>query len=153
MMPRLNKLSMDNKKGKEAHTENKALKWYEKNKSLVLRQTPFWAQSIVGVLISVGVLSVSAGLIFRVDEVITVTGQLEAISGSTGITAPVGGKIDKVFFKDGQLVKKGDLLLSIEAMKMETGIHADYNGVVKSIYTELGNQISAKDLLIEMSIE
>ena len=53
-------------------------------------------------------------MVFRIDEVITVTGQLESISGSVDIKAPVGGKIDSVFFEDGQLVKKGDLLATFD---------------------------------------
>ena len=62
------------KEKNKTYISEKVGKWLEKNRSLVLRQTPFWAQSIVGVLIGIGTLSVIAGLIFRIDEVITVTG-------------------------------------------------------------------------------
>ena len=80
----------------------------------MLRQTPFWAQSITGVMIGLGVLGVTAGSILRIDEVLTVAGQLESISGSVNIKAPVGGKIADVYFEDGQLVKKGDLLATFD---------------------------------------
>ena len=103
-----------NKKTKERNVNNKFETWLEKNRSLVLRQTPFWAQSVIGVLISLGVLSLAGGLIFRIDEVITVTGQLESISGSVDVKAPVGGKIANVYFEDGQTVKKGDLLATFD---------------------------------------
>ena len=93
---------------------NKVEKWFEKHRSLVLRQTPFWAQSIAGVMIGIGVLGVTAGSILRIDEVLTVAGQLESISGSVDIKAPVGGKIADVYFEDGQLVKKGDLLATFD---------------------------------------
>ena len=107
------------KEKNKTYISEKVGKWLEKNRSLVLRQTPFWAQSIVGVLIGIGTLSVIAGLIFRIDEVITVTGQLEAISGSVDIKAPVGGKIDKVYFKDGQIIEKGELLATFDTREAE----------------------------------
>ena len=65
-------------------------------------------------MVSLGCLAITAGLVFRIDEVITVTGQLESISGSVDIKTPVGGKIADVFFTDGQLVKKGDLLATFD---------------------------------------
>ena len=85
-------------KKQRSDTANKTEKWFEKNRSLVLANT-IWAQSVVGVLISVGVLTVTAGLVFKIDEVITVTGQLESISGSVDIKAPVGGKLTAYFLK------------------------------------------------------
>ncbi len=47
------------------------------------------------------------------------------------------------------LVKKGDVLLTIEAMKMETVLNAENDFRIKKIYTTIGSQIDAKDLLIE----
>ena len=78
-----------------------------KNRSLVLRQTPIWAQSLSGIVISLGLIGVSAGVIFKIDEVVTVSGQLVSVDGSTGVKTPVGGKVAMVKFRDGQSVEKG----------------------------------------------
>ena len=85
-----------------------------KNRSLVLRQTPIWAQSLSGIVISLGLIGVSAGVIFKIDEVVTVSGQLISVDGSTGVKTPVGGKVAMVKFRDGQSVEKGDLLVQFD---------------------------------------
>ena len=69
------------------------------------------------------------------------------------VGAPMSGVVVSIAIKEGQKVKKGDLLLNIEAMKMETGIHAEHEGCIKKILANLGSQIEAKDLLVEMSID
>ncbi|MCP9909687.1 biotin/lipoyl-binding protein [Cyanobium sp. BA20m-p-22] len=50
-------------------------------------------------------------MLFKIDEVVTVQGQLQSIGGSVELKTPVGGKVAEVFFKDGQTVRKGQLLL------------------------------------------
>ena len=89
-------------------------RWFARNRSLVLRQTPFWAQSLAGIVITLGLSSIAAGIFFRIDEVVTVTGQLEAISGKVEVKSPAGGKVSEVFFKDGDYVEKGDLLVKFD---------------------------------------
>ncbi len=91
-----------------------AEQWLARNRSLVLRQTPFWAQSLAGILIGLGSLAVLGGVLFKIDEVVTVRGQLQAISGSTDVKSPAGGKVAAVFYKDGQLVDKGQLLVRFD---------------------------------------
>ena len=54
---------------------NRAERWLARNRSLETRQTPVWAQSLVGIMIGLGVTAVTAGFLFRIDEVVTVTGQ------------------------------------------------------------------------------
>ena len=49
-----------------------------------------------------------------------------------------------------QILKKGDVLLTIEAMKMETSLNSEQEGKIKSIHVKAGSQIDAKDLLIEL---
>ena len=66
------------------------------------------------------------------------------------IGAPMPGVVASVVINPGQIVKEGDLLLTIEAMKMETGIHAERDATVKAIHVAAGSQIDAKDLLIEL---
>ncbi len=64
------------------------------------------------------------------------------------IGAPLPGVISALPVISGQIIKAGDILLSIEAMKMETAIHADRDGVIERVDVKIGDQIDAKDLLI-----
>ncbi|MCW9039545.1 MAG: pyruvate carboxylase subunit B, partial [Rhodospirillales bacterium] len=67
------------------------------------------------------------------------------------VPAPMPGMIASLAVSEGQAVKPGDLLLTIEAMKMETAIHADRAGTVTRIVLPAGTQVDAKDLLIIIS--
>ncbi len=64
------------------------------------------------------------------------------------VPAPMPGAISSIAVEAGQLVKAGDVLLTIEAMKMETTIHAQRDGTITEILVAVGSQISAKDLLV-----
>ena len=88
-----------------------AEKWLSKNRSLVLRQTPVWGQSLVAILLCLGGISITAASVIRIDEVISVEGVLEASRGSTEIKSASGGLIEEVLKKDGDLVKEGDSLV------------------------------------------
>ena len=89
-------------------------RWLAKNRSLVLRQTPVWAQSMAAIVIALGTVVVVGGVVFKIDEVVTVQGQLQSIGGSVDLKSPVGGKVAEVFFKDGAEVRKGELLLRFD---------------------------------------
>ena len=89
-------------------------RWLAKNRSLVLRQTPVWAQSMAAIVIALGTVVVVGGVLFKIDEVVTVQGQLQSIGGSVELKSPVGGKVAEVFFKDGAKVRKGQLLLRFD---------------------------------------
>ena len=88
-----------------------ANRWLARNRSLVLRQTPVWAQSLALILISVGSIGVIGGIFFRIDEVVSVRGQLKSIGGTIEVETPVGGRVAEVLFKDGEKIKKGEYLL------------------------------------------
>ena len=66
------------------------------------------------------------------------------------IAAPMPGAVTIVTVNEGQILKKGDVLLTIEAMKMETSLNSEQEGKIKSIHVKAGSQIDAKDLLIEL---
>lgn len=68
------------------------------------------------------------------------------------IAAPMPGVVASVTVKEGQAVKAGDLILTIEAMKMETGLYADRPGTVAAIHAGAGSQVDAKDLLVELKL-
>ncbi len=66
------------------------------------------------------------------------------------LAAPMPGMVATLAVKEGQEVKPGDLLMTIEAMKMETAINADRSGTITKLHVSAGSQIDAKDLLLEL---
>ncbi len=64
------------------------------------------------------------------------------------VGAPMPGVVSTVAVSQGQNVKAGDVLLSIEAMKMETALRAERDGSIAEVLVRPGEQIDAKDLLV-----
>lgn len=66
------------------------------------------------------------------------------------VKAPLPGVIVKINIKQGDTVKKGDVLCVMEAMKMENNILAEKDGEVKNIRVNLGDNVLQGDILLEM---
>ena len=64
--------------------------------------------------------------------------------------SPVPGKVAKVFSKNNQKVKKGDVLVIIEAMKMEHSILAPYSGKIIKINVKEGQQVDEGYTVVQM---
>ncbi|HVV67628.1 MAG TPA: acetyl/propionyl/methylcrotonyl-CoA carboxylase subunit alpha [Gammaproteobacteria bacterium] len=60
---------------------------------------------------------------------------------SQRITAPMPGALTEIFVTQGQTVKKGDRLLTVEAMKMQHTLYASADGKVKDIFYKPGDLI------------
>lgn len=71
-------------------------------------------------------------------------------AGVQTVKSPLPGSIMKVLVKEGQAVKKGDILLTMESMKMENNIMADADGTVKAIFVEPGKNVMQDDKLVEL---
>jgi biotin carboxyl carrier protein len=75
---------------------------------------------------------------------------LSAPAGLSKIEAPLPGSIFKITSKEGDQVKKGDVLLIMEAMKMENNILAESDGMIKSIKVKEGDSVLQGDVLVEI---
>ncbi|BAI80742.1 pyruvate carboxylase [Deferribacter desulfuricans SSM1] len=73
------------------------------------------------------------------------------ITNPKHICATMPGKIVKIFVKEGDEVKKGDLLVITEAMKIETKINANCDGKVEELLLHEGDKIEAGDLILKLS--
>lgn len=72
-------------------------------------------------------------------------------SGSGGreeITAPIPGRVVDILVKEGQDVKKGEVLLILDAMKMENEVVASGDGMVGQILTSKDAFVNAGDVLM-----
>ncbi|HAE00400.1 MAG TPA: pyruvate carboxylase, partial [Rhodospirillaceae bacterium] len=70
------------------------------------------------------------------------------MSNANHVPAPMPGLVAMVAVNEGQKVRAGDVLLTLEAMKMETSITAPKAGTISRIATKAGTQVDAKDLLV-----
>ena len=70
------------------------------------------------------------------------------VAGGLQVKSPLPGSVIKVLVSEGQAVKKGDTLLTLESMKMENAIMAEQDGTVKQIAVTPGQNVMQDDLLI-----
>lgn len=71
-----------------------------------------------------------------------------APANGTKVVSPLPGSIIKVLVSEGQAVKKGDVLLTLESMKMENPVEAEQEGTVKQICVTAGQSVMQDDVLI-----
>jgi biotin carboxyl carrier protein len=92
------------------------------------------------------------GNIYNVKR-IELTGRKKTEKKEGDLNSPISGTVIKVKVKQGDHVKKDDVLLVIEAMKMEYLIHAPYSGTIKNIYFKEKDQIEIGQLTAEIQKE
>ena len=68
----------------------------------------------------------------------------------TLISAALPGRIQRIFVKKSDRVKKGQSLLTLSAMKMEYNFKAEENGFVENIFCQEGQTVSLDQKLIEI---
>lgn len=78
------------------------------------------------------------------------TSSPSAPKGAGFIKSPLPGVILNIHKKEGETVKIGERLITLEAMKMENNINADKEGVIKTIKVKVGDSVLEGDTLIEI---
>ena len=69
---------------------------------------------------------------------------------SPEVTAPMPGKVLRLFVREGQEVEAGDDLFILEAMKMETRITADGGGTVRRVLVTEGQMVDGGQVMVEI---
>jgi len=64
------------------------------------------------------------------------------------VRSVIPGTITDIMVKEGQKVKKGEVLLQLEAMKMVNNIHMPFDGKIKSINVDKGQKIHKDYLMV-----
>lgn len=116
--------------------------------SIVLRQSPIWSRTIMITLMLVACFGVSWAYYAKIEQVVPATGQLKPEGTVKDVQAPISGVVESVHVKDGQEVKKGDLLLTFEsiATRAELGSLNNVRAVLireNEIYRRLMNASGA----------
>lgn len=72
------------------------------------------------------------------------------VSSSEGakISIPLPSIVLKICVKEGQNVKKGQLVAVLEAMKMENEVFTQFDGIVKSIEVKEGDSVNTGETLM-----
>ena len=72
-------------------------------------------------------------------------------AGDGAIRSPMPGKVTQVDAKAGEVVVKGQALVTLEAMKMEHALTAPFDGTVDTVAVNLGDQVSEGAVLVKLS--
>ena len=90
------------------------------------------------------------GEVFKVKPVQLTGLRKEKRKDEGDLSSPISGKVVSVKVKNGDSVKKGDVLMVIEAMKMEYLIRAPYDGKIKKVFFKEKDLIEIGKQTIEL---
>jgi len=84
------------------------------------------------------------------DNATAKTAHPAAPKGSGNIKSPLPGTIVSIHVKEGDYVKVGTKLITLEAMKMENNVNSDKEGTVAAIKVKTGDSVMEGDILIQI---
>lgn len=82
---------------------------------VILQQSSSWSRAILWGLMSVTTIGIVWACVAKIEEAIGAAGKLEPTGTVKVVQAPVAGVVKAIYVDDGQRVKKGDRLLSLDA--------------------------------------
>jgi biotin carboxyl carrier protein len=66
--------------------------------------------------------------------------------------SPMPGKISEVCVKEGDKIKKGEILVILESMKMLNELLAEKDGTVVSVKVKAGDFTPVRGILLEIEV-
>jgi HlyD family secretion protein len=85
---------------------------FEQN--VLLQQSPVWSRTIAWGIMGVTTAAIILASVAKIEEAIGAQGKLEPQAAVKEVQVPVGGVVKLIHVEEGQRVKKGDLLLSLD---------------------------------------
>ena len=71
-----------------------------------------------------------------------------AAAGDTTMNAPMPGSVSKIVAREGQVVKKGDVIIMLEAMKMQNEIMSPADGTVSDVRVTAGQNVKTGEAMV-----
>ncbi len=84
------------------------------NSEVVLQPARYWSQAITWVLIGTTTFAFGWITIAKTDEIVIAVGKLEPKGGVIDVQMPLEGIAREILVKEGDLVKKGDVLIRLD---------------------------------------
>ncbi|WP_242062424.1 HlyD family efflux transporter periplasmic adaptor subunit, partial [Nostoc punctiforme] len=81
---------------------------------VILKQSRTWSRAILWGLMLATAGTIIWASIAKIEEAVSATGKLEPSGATKEVQAPVGGVVKEIFIQDGQTVKAGERLLSLD---------------------------------------
>lgn len=109
------------------------------SEDVVLQQSRLWARSITWALVAVTGFGLGWLALAKTEEIVTAPGKLEPLGVVKDIQMPVGGVVERVMVKEGERVKRGQVLL-----RLDTEATLDRQQSIEKTITFKGQQLRLK---------
>jgi hemolysin D len=88
--------------------------------SVVFQQSQVWSRAIIWGIMGITASLVAWACFARIEEAIPAQGKLEPLTDVKKVQSPISGVVKKVYVKNGDRVKAGDLLIQMESTVPES---------------------------------